>query len=231
MLSKIYTFLYIFVILSFLSDSAYSQSGLSLYTEKIVFIENQGQIESSNFGCEILFTANTPDAKLFFASDRVIFIFASGEEIASVQRTDLIFENINQNLNIAHSGEVEEKFNYYYDHCPDGIIGVNAYSNITYGNIYQNIDLVFYQSKNSNSLKYDFVVRPGGDPSDINFSYLGGKASIGKNSEISIESPISGIVDRDLYIYQNIDRTPMRVQGSIKMQENSFSAAPLVYLC
>jgi hypothetical protein len=223
MLNKIYTFLYIFVILSFLSDSAYSQSGLSLYSEKIIFIENQGQIESSNFGCDILYSANTPDAKLFFARDRVIFIFASGEGIASIQRTDLFFEKINPNLNLSHSGEAEEKFNYYYDHCPDGIIGVNAYNKITYRNIYPNIDLVFYQSKNSNSLKYDFVVRPGGNPSDIGFSYLGGKASVDENSDISVESPISGIVDRDLFIYQNIDRTHKRVQGSIEMQENSFS--------
>src|SRR5690606_23974725 len=55
--------------------------------------------------------------------------------------------------------------NYYLAHCPQGITGVKSYKKLVFENIYPHIDWVIYST--GKHMKYDFVVRPGGDPEQI----------------------------------------------------------------
>ena len=49
---------------------------------------------------------------------------------------------------------------------------VHVYNIIVYRNIYPNIDIVFYGGKEK-GLKYDIVIKPGGNPNDIKIKYTG----------------------------------------------------------
>jgi len=47
--------------------------------------------------------------------------------------------------------------NYYYAHCPDGILDVMTYQKITIKSVYDGIDWVIY-ADDEKALKYDFIV-------------------------------------------------------------------------
>jgi len=91
--------------------------------------------------------------------------------------------------NIIQEYESEDFANYYLGHlpaglpadrhgkagCPDGIMNVRNYQKITIANVYPGIDWVLYTKKGdvegSGVLKYDFIVHPGADPSQIKLKY------------------------------------------------------------
>lgn len=70
------------------------------------------------------------------------------------------------------------------------------YAAITYKNVYPNIDLRYYSE--GTSLKYDFIVHPGGNPAAIALQYDGPDLSV-VDKELLIKTPV-GIV-RELYPY------------------------------
>ena len=75
------------------------------------------------------------------------------------------FQNCNS-INPIGLDELPHRSNFFYGNdsskwCTD----VPNYAGIIYENIYDNIDLKYYF--NEDGLKYDFIVHPGGNPSDI----------------------------------------------------------------
>lgn len=84
---------------------------------------------------------------------------------------DLVFENAAANPAILATGQIPSNTNYFKN--PNGTATtLESYGKLTYKNIYPNIDLVFYLDKNQ-ALKYDFVINPGGDFSQIKLRYDG----------------------------------------------------------
>lgn len=81
--------------------------------------------------------------------------------------------------------------NYYNTpQHPEGILQVPNYSKVIYRNIYPHIDWVLY-SKADGSLKYDFIIHPGGNPSDIQLQYEGAsELHLTQAGNLSITSPL-----------------------------------------
>ena len=104
-------------------------------------------------------------------------------------RMDMQLVGANPNPEIITEGKSEDYINYYNHNA----LRVHTYKKITYKNIYPGIDWVIYQSlvpshelqetpknsqlvtRNSQSIKYDFVVHPGADPSQIKLKYTDGE--------------------------------------------------------
>jgi len=86
-------------------------------------------------------------------------------------RIDLKFENSNPNPVILAEDQAKDRTRYYLPKCESGLV-VNSYLKLTYKEIYPNIDMVF-QGGAKATMEYDFVLRPGADPSDIKISYAG----------------------------------------------------------
>ncbi len=76
-------------------------------------------------------------------------------------RMDVQLVGANTNAAISTEGESDDYIQYYNHNALD----VHSYSKITYHNIYPNIDWVIY--KKGESVEYDFVVHPGGNPKQI----------------------------------------------------------------
>ena len=95
--------------------------------------------------------------------------------VQHIQRIDVLLRNANPNPKIITEEKSSYYTNYYLAHTPEeGVTNIYGYSKITYKDIYPNIDFVFYaQKENKGQLKYDIVVRAGGNINDIKFDYKG----------------------------------------------------------
>jgi gliding motility-associated-like protein len=77
------------------------------------------------------------------------------------------------------------------------------YEAVTYKNIYPNIDIRYYTAE-SGQLKYDFIVRPGGNPDAIAMRYDGTTKLEIKNRELVIGTSVGDVKELYPYSYQSI---------------------------
>nr|WP_288833625.1 T9SS type B sorting domain-containing protein [uncultured Flavobacterium sp.] len=98
-------------------------------------------------------------------------------------RIDIDFVNSNPNVELISSEKSKDYDNYYnVPNKPEGIVNVHQYKQITYKNIYPNIDVVFSIPKDSlKTVEYNFVVHPNGKISDIQLKFNGAKTELVDN--------------------------------------------------
>ncbi|MCE3226287.1 MAG: hypothetical protein K0S32_838 [Bacteroidetes bacterium] len=120
----------------------------------------------------------------------------------TIYRLDISWPGANTNPHFKF-GEITEGYsNYYSDVCPNGVHNVKSYADITYQNIYNGIDLKWYQK--DGHLKYDYIVAAGADPSQIKLKFTGAeKMWLNKNGELMIKTPLGEIVEEAPYVLQN----------------------------
>ncbi|RYE21217.1 MAG: PKD domain-containing protein [Sphingobacteriales bacterium] len=71
---------------------------------------------------------------------------------------------------------------------------------ITYKDVYPNIDVRYYSDQGK--LKYDFIVKPGGNPDFIAMQYEGAEVSV-KDKELIISTPVGEVKELYPYTYQS----------------------------
>lgn len=188
----------------------------------LLFIENRGQIANGKGERQqdIAFTTASDNVSILFRATGISYVFAEKKPAviapASVSdggsniqeatiishRIDVEFVGAAPTVQLLPSGKVDEYFNYYYGHCPDGITNVPAFTRLVYKNLYPHIDLVFYT--HGNRLKYDFVVRPGGDIATIAMQYKGlEQLPRLHNGAVQVRAPLGTIEEEKPYSYQS----------------------------
>ena len=91
--------------------------------------------------------------------------------------------------------------NYFIGDDPSKWKGdCKIYNAVTYRNVYPNIDIKYYSE--SGYLKYEFVVRPGGDPSKIAMKFDGADKLSLKNNELIIKTSVNEVKELFPYTYQ-----------------------------
>ncbi|HTH56591.1 MAG TPA: PKD domain-containing protein [Cyclobacteriaceae bacterium] len=96
-----------------------------------------------------------------------------------------------------------------------------AFASVVYPNIYPGID--FRVSSVGKNLKYDFIVGPGADPSQIKIEY-DGVNSIDKSGEgLAIQTAVGSLTELKPYSYQVIDDEKRTVPSSFRLRENMVS--------
>ncbi|MFT3982001.1 MAG: PKD domain-containing protein [Ferruginibacter sp.] len=93
---------------------------------------------------------------------------------------------------------------------------------ITYKNIYPNIDLRYY-SDAAGKLKYDFIVKPGGNPNYIAMEYIGPKQVSVKDKELVISTPVGDVRELYPYSYQAATGKRMEVDCRYELKGNIVS--------
>lgn len=98
-------------------------------------------------------------------------------------RIDIDFLNANQNVKLIPEEKSTDYDNYYnVVHAPNGITNVHKFQKVTYQNIYNNIDVVFFIPKDSTKVvEYNFIIKPGGKLSDIQLKFNGAKTDLKEN--------------------------------------------------
>jgi gliding motility-associated-like protein len=98
-------------------------------------------------------------------------------------RIDIDFLNTSQNVKLIAEEKSKDYDNYYnVAHDRNGITNVHKYQKVTYQNIYNQIDVVFFIPNDSTkAVEYNFIVKPGGKVSDIQLKIEGGKTELVEN--------------------------------------------------
>lgn len=102
--------------------------------------------------------------------------------------------------------------------------GLHAYSRIVYKDLWPGIDLAY--SGSADLLKYEFVVRPGADPSAIRLAYRGAsRIALDSRGRLVVDTPLGGFQDQAPVAYQ--DRSGKRVPVSARflLQEHGNASA------
>lgn len=139
-------------------------------------------------------------------------------------RLDVSLAGANKNAKPVVADRVDFEEHYYK---PDlGLDGAIAYSykKITYTNIYPNIDWVLYV--NGSSLKYDFVVRPGGNVKDIKLQYSGATAFSMTEEGLQVKTPLGNIMEHAPYSYDAATRQKVASKFAWDGTTLSFDVAP-----
>jgi hypothetical protein len=98
-------------------------------------------------------------------------------------RIDIDFVNSNPKVELITEQKSKDYDNYYnIPNKPEGVLMVHQYQQITYKNIYPNIDVVFSIPEDSlKAVEYNFVVHPKGKISDIQMKFNGAKTELVDN--------------------------------------------------
>jgi hypothetical protein len=142
--------------------------------------------------------------------DAVDGSFSPGNEKEKIEKQTMQMAWVNVNLeganiqrsNIVKEGQSTEHFNYFYGHCPEGIYDVNQYDKITIKEVYPGIDWVLYNSQKG-GMKYDFVVHPGADASQIKMIYEGENAlKLKEDGSIDMQTQLGMFSEAKPYSYE-----------------------------
>lgn len=193
------------------------------------FIENRGQYRTPEGSPlpQVMFVTERPGTRIILTKTGFSYEWSQVKSELSAQKPEE--ENIIKELKIstinthrvdvklvgAHfSGSIEgvdrnmDYINYYnIPQVPEGILEVPNFQKVVYKNVYPNIDWVFY-SKPDGSLKYDFIVHPGGNPADIVLQYEGATSlKLLENGNVKIITSL-GETEED---------APLSFQGKIQI--------------
>jgi len=98
---------------------------------------------------------------------------------------------------------------------------VRSYQGVRYPAFYSGIDLKVYSQ--GENLKYDFVVAPGVDLSQIQFNYSGADQVYLKNGNLIIHTALLDIIEQQPIIYQIISGKKIFVKGSYELSDGQIS--------
>lgn len=117
---------------------------------------------------------------------------------------DIQFLNAAPNPEIIPSKPTQDNISYFIGNDPSKWkSGIGAYTNILYKNMYPNIDVQVYSE--SSQLKYDVIVHPGANPSNIKLQYDGATSVTLKKGNLHIQTTVGEAIELAPYAYQYID--------------------------
>lgn len=200
----------------------------------LVFVENAGQITDQHHQLrkDIDFRLNAKNVNIFIGDGQLHYQF-SNHDIEGLKndraKKDMFSSNEPRNLNnpkdpgsinvyrldVALVGAnknapliTEEKQDYYEQyhqaHTGENGIKANSYKKIIYRDVYPHIDWVLYV--NNNELKYDFVVREGGNAKNIKLHYEGATDLYLKDGAVTAVTPFGSITEQKPYCYDAVSK-------------------------
>jgi gliding motility-associated-like protein len=129
-------------------------------------------------------------------------------------RMDFRLIGANQEAEIKMEQESKSYTNYYLASCPEGITNVHSYSKVTYEEIYPNIDLV-YLTENG-ELKYEFIVKPGGNIEDIQFKYDGADDINLRDGNLEVSNGFGPFMDDAPFSFYELESSEIESEYKIE---------------
>lgn len=201
------------------------------YSKHLKFIENKGQWE--NF---VTHKLDIPNGKVFLQKNQLTYTLYKQHEYSELtekrhdgllKNTDSLslhsfnvrFLNANPNPIIQGNSAYTEHYNYFLGNDKTKwTSNVKAFSEIVYTNIYKNIDLKIYEK--SNTLKYEFIVSPRGNPNQIRLAYDGLDDLFIRDGRLFLKTSVGTIQEKRPYVYQIINDQKVRVACDFEIINN-----------
>lgn len=207
----------------------------------LCFIENKGQFKDD----QILYKFSSQGLNLLISEGGVTFqLFKKQKEkeegkntssnlmlrnaIISVETIKLdLFKGKIEKENIIPQNKLNSYFNYFSPKTPDGVKEVKKFQNLLIKDVYKNIDWKFYISKEG-YLKYDFIVREGGDYKDILLQYSSlSPLNISEKGELILQTNIGKIKEnKPVSFYKNRE---LETTFNIRSQERKITEKNTIY--
>lgn len=201
------------------------------------FVPNEGQ-----WNDEVLFQTDIKSGRAFLCSDRIRFCLYDAATVAEVheQQEGIITENdtvpfnsepihcysyeINflnaESASVSGRGKQKATSSYFLGNDPSKWKGdVPLYDQVEYVSLYDGIDLIFHNK--ISTLKYDFIVAPGSNPSAIRMQYTGQQSLNVREGRLVIGAGFTSVREIIPEAYQVINGTKnvipctYSVQGSV----------------
>jgi hypothetical protein len=205
--------------------SAEQQKQLEKVSSNLVFIENKGQWHN-----DVLYLCRMGGLDAWITKYGVNYTFYKLEEVASIERKEHAipdkFEHKDyniighrvlmklQNYNPKPAREGKEKqegyYNYFIGNDPSKHASyVGLYKEVVVKDVYKGIDLRYYFDKGG--LRYDYVVHPGADPSQIVFTLEGSeKTYVNEKGNLVFTTRFGEVAMAELKAYQEGDKKEIK---------------------
>ncbi len=208
--------------------------------QQIKFIENKCQWpEQVQFGAsvqQVFFSINpTGFAYTFIDREAVDELHQKGheqdQESSAQAGTDVLisghhvtttFVGANRNAKAVPFGKLPDYYNYFLGSDESRwSSGVSAFEGVLYPSYYSGIDLKVY-SQNEN-LKYEFIVAPGVDPSQILFQYSGADQVKLIEGDLVVKASQFSFIEKKPIVYQIIHDEMVYVSSEYHLQDGKVS--------
>jgi gliding motility-associated-like protein len=143
----------------------------------------------------------------------------SGASVLHGHIYEMRFLNANKNPQIIPDKPLETYSNYLIGNdSTKWASNCKTYQGVTYKNVYPNIDVRYYTS--NGVLKYDFIVNPGGDPSNIALYFDGADDLKTKEGALHIKTSVDEVVEMAPYTYQMLTGGRKEIPASFDVRGN-----------
>ena len=113
-------------------------------------------------------------------------------------RMDMTLQGANKKAEITTEGRSADYTNFYNR----DVLDIHAYSKVTYHNIYPGIDWVIYTK--GTEVKYDFIVKPGADPSLIKMQFHHQEdMTLNKDGSFTLKNSLGSITEKSPDSFQS----------------------------
>jgi gliding motility-associated-like protein len=214
----------------FLGHSSFATS------EKYIFIENKGQ-----WPVEVLFKADIPGGYIFVKKAGLEYLFYDSKALFDVHfakkdtpnakkkaleiNTHSVFLDFKNSSNNVRSGSLrkeEQVYNYFYGaDSSKWISGAAGYREIWLREVYPHIDFRLYSI--GESLKYEYIVHPKGNPDDIKLFYSGQNEIKMDGGELKLKTSVNTFKEFQPFTYQLGDKAKKVISSKFKLIEENVS--------
>ncbi len=216
--------IFLFSLLSFHSSFAENHGG-----GDNAFIENRGQLKATDGeDCNsVLYYSHQKDASVYVQKDKLSFVFNQFEKNRTgdgdgtgmpapggswkMHRVDLTWINANADAEFIPSEIHSATRNYFTTSSGDELQNLPEWQKLTLFSIYESIDLQLYY--NNGHLKYDFIIHPGGNPSDISLQFSGADKMMPQaDGSLTFKTSLGEFTEGVPLSYQGKSSIPCRYQ-------------------
>ena len=201
---------------------------LHLFSGELLFHENKGQ-----FPLQVKYKASLNNGALYVEQDQIVFLLHDPTQLEALKSSlhgeqhdkhaqenkrsqtssyslfnshafALKWTGANPNCKIRAEEPTAHHYNYFLGKDPaKWAKNIKAFRRLVFENIYPETDLILYQKEDQ--LKYEFIVKPGGDPQKIQIDYEGIEKLGLDHGRIRISTSVGPLYDQDLYCFQTDD--------------------------
>jgi uncharacterized repeat protein (TIGR01451 family) len=171
------------------------------------FIENRGQLDPS-----VDYYVQGSESSLFFTPRGLTLALGPEEGRWALQHRFLGARATEPLAQERTPGVVS----YFTGSPEEWETGIPTFSEVAYRDLWPGIDLVY--SGNASRLKYDLVVRPGVDPSEIRVAYRGATSlELTSAGDLRVATPLRDFWEQAPYAYQEIGGERIQVPASFDL--------------
>ncbi len=197
-----------------------------------LFIENKGQWPQ-----EVLYRAQIPNGylwvtdkglkyQLFDLKNAQAHTSSLDAHLRKKQLTEqtlfAAFKNTAASSSEFKNNKSIQYFNFFYGNDPDlWQSGVPSFDQIRLSNVFDGIDFRMYSV--DQTLKYEYIVKPGADASQIRFSYHGADGVETKDGQLIIKTQVGIIKEYAPYTFQQQKNARKKIDSYFKLIDNEIS--------